>query len=347
MIDGTSLSWTADELLNQLSDQALIWCARQRAVADDSAAYSEYLKQKLRQALGSFPEQSEHLNAALLGSRDYGEFRIEQVQYSTAEGIIVPAMVLIPKQSEGPWPAVLACHGHGSGMRDAAGLSPDGELLEDPGIHNRFAIELVRRGLLVIIPEILGFGARRLKQEIESDPCGDRTSCNTLAAHLLAYGKTLAGYRVFEAMRAIDYLNSRSDVIGDRIGVMGFSGGGLIASIAAAMDERLRAAVLCGYTNTFQGSILAMHHCIDNYLPGILMHAEQPDLIGLIAPRPLFIESGIEDPLFPVAYVREAIKRISETYHDMKAGANFQTELFTGGHQISGRVSIDWLASQL
>lgn len=73
---------------------------------------------------------------------------------------------------------------------------------------------------------------------------------------------------------------------------MGISGGGLVAAFASALDERIKAAVVSGYVNTFEASIMAIRHCIDNYVPGLLQDAEMPDIVGLIAPRPLLIESG-------------------------------------------------------
>ena len=61
---------------------------------------------------------------------------------------------------------------------------------------------------------------------------------------------------------------------------------------SAALEPRIRAAFISGYLNTFRDSIMSLSHCIDNYVPGILNWAEMYDVAGLIAPRPLFAESG-------------------------------------------------------
>jgi predicted esterase len=145
----------------------------------------------------------------------------------------------------------------------------------------------------------------------------------------------------------MDYLMTREEVDPKRIGCMGFSGGGLIASLASALDMRIKATVICAFTSTFRGSLLSMNHCIDNYLPSILPSTDLPELIGLMAPRALFIESGIEDPLFPIASVREAIGILHKIYETEHAGERFITDLFPGKHEISGRQSYDWLAQQL
>ncbi len=57
--------------------------------------------------------------------------------------------------------------------------------------------------------------------------------------------------------------------------------------------------------NTFKDSVMAMPHCIDNFVPGLLDIAELPDILGLIAPRPLLIESGTKDPIFPIVAAKK------------------------------------------
>jgi len=64
------------------------------------------------------------------------------------------------------------------------------------------------------------------------------------------------------------------------------------ALFSAALEPRIRAAMVSGYLNTFRDSVFSLSHCIDNYVPGILNWAEMYDIAGLIAPRPLFAESG-------------------------------------------------------
>ncbi|MNI39502.1 Alpha/beta hydrolase family protein [compost metagenome] len=152
----------------------------------------------------------------------------------------------------------------------------------------------------------------------------------------------MAGYRVFETLRCVDYLLTRDDVDEDRIGCMGISGGGLVSSFAAAIDQRISATVVSGYTNTFQASILSIHHCIDNYIPGLSLVAEMPDLLGLIAPRPLLVEAGTRDPIFPVQASLEAFEKIQSVYQLLKVEQNLELDLFEGPHEISGNVAYDW-----
>jgi dienelactone hydrolase len=334
--------WQPDQYLEelykseQIDDSAAAWHTRKADV-----------RNRLLASLGPMPNTAEPLQPIVLEREEREDHLLERVEFSTAAGLRVPAYVLIPKGLTGRAPAVLAWHGHGYGSREIVGLQPDGTPDDaEPGIHQHFALQLVRRGLIVIAPEIIGFGDRRLAAESRKDP-RKSSSCAALSSRLLLYGRTLAGLRLFEAKRTLDYLLTREDVDPQRIGTMGFSGGGLIASLSSALDERIHATVLCAFTSTFRGSILAMNHCIDNYLPSILPHAELPELIGLIAPRALFVESGTEDTLFPANSVREAVDRLQEIYRAEGSTACLEVDMFPGKHEICGRISYDWLARML
>jgi hypothetical protein len=174
-------------------------------------------------------------------------------------------------------------------------------------------------------------------------------SCFRLSAHLMMAGQPLAGHRVYEMIRVVDekFLQSRSEVLPDQIGCMGISGGGLVTAFSAALDERIRAAVVSGYVNTFYGSILDRNHCFDNYIPRILLESELPDIIGLIAPRPLLIEAGDEDVVFPIQSAREAYSNIQYIYEAAGAVGRLSADFFKGNHEISGLKAYDWLEKQL
>ncbi|WP_461671304.1 acyl-CoA thioester hydrolase/BAAT C-terminal domain-containing protein, partial [Mycobacterium tuberculosis] len=133
---------------------------------------------------------------------------------------------------------------------------------------------LAMEGFIVAAPELIGFGDRRLEEDKAAAPA--KSSCTLLAAHLLMTGRTIAGLRVHETKRVVDYLLERPEVEPGSIGIMGISGGGLVAGFTAALDERITCAVVSGYASLFASSILDRNHCLDNYIPGVLLEAELP-----------------------------------------------------------------------
>lgn len=88
-------------------------------------------------------------------------------------------------------------------------------------------------------------------------------------------------------------------------------------------------------------------HCIDNYLPGVLEYSELPGLLELLAPRPLFIESGQQDPIFPIETVEVAIQYLRQVYAEAGAAEKLGVHLFEGVHEVNGSQAYPWLIEAL
>jgi dienelactone hydrolase len=335
--------WHPDPYLEQLYHSVQ---PKYRFQAGNEAEWGEWrtkLKRQLEEDLGGFPAQPAKLDATVLEETICDGYLRQRVEFTTFAGLRMPAFVLVPADSRGKQlPAVVACHGHGYGSREIVGLTSDGKSNADqPTYQKNFAIELVKRGFVVIVPELLGFGDRRMKDGYEQN---ERNSCHSISTYLLQMGHTMAGHRVYETIRAMDYLLTRDDVDANRIGCMGISGGGTVTTFTSVLDDRVKAVVISGYVNTFKASILSIHHCVDNYVPGLVRHAEMPDIVGLIAPRPLLVEAGTIDPIFPIQAVQEALEQIGRIYRLLGQEDLLDSDIFEGDHRISGRKAYDWLS---
>ena len=244
----------------------------------------------------------------------------------------------------------MAFHGHGYGVKDIVGLWEDGRERYTPdGYHKDFAVALCRRGFAVAAPEISCFGERQTdfsyldgnSGQVAPSTC-DHTS--KLAFHL---GGSALGLRIHDGRRLVDYLLTRGDVDANRLGAMGISGGGMHTFFSTCLDERIRACVVSGYFSTFRDSILAMSHCTCNFVPGLHKFGEMYDLVGLIAPRPMLVEAGSRDPIFPIEAVRRSVARAREVYGVMRYEDQIEVDYFEGRHQISGRRAYDFLWEKL
>lgn len=292
------------------------------------------------------------LDPKKMASDDCGDYIRERYIMNLTPGLQALTYILIPKNNEGAnekngqLPAVLACHGHGYGVKPMLGMHSDGKMREgSPDYHKDFAIELVKRGFVVAAPEIIGFGDSRRLQTIVDTP--DENDCHYISTFLMMFGLTTAGLRVFQARQNIDFLQSLPQVDANRIGVMGISGGGLVASFAAALDERLKVSVISGYANSFKDSILSRRHCVDNYIPGLLQYCEMSDLLRLIAPRPCLLESGKKDRIFPIEAAQKALTDMQRMYQFHNAEDCLAADFFEGGHQIHGKYAYPWLEKWL
>ena len=154
----------------------------------------------------------------------------------------------------------------------------------------------------------------------------------------------MTGFRIFELMAGLNLLQARDDVRPDRLGAAGLSGGCWQSQVLAALDERVRAAILSGFFVTFEQTIWAEDHCICHYPKGIARICEQPDIAALIAPRPIFVEWGTEDTPYPA---EPAFSIAKEAYRLLGAEQNIQIDRYAGGHRFHGEKSITWLVAEL
>ncbi|MEZ4615121.1 MAG: alpha/beta hydrolase family protein [Caldilineaceae bacterium] len=283
---------------------------------------------------------------------DRGEYIRRKIVIATAPGVRMPLYLLIPKSATGPLPVALAYAGHGYGVYDIVGLWDDGEERWEPeGYHRDFGTELCKRGFLVAAPEIAGFGERKTDYSYLNTELGQPipTTCHNAATYAFMLGKSLVGMRVRDGMRLIDYLQTVTEADCSRLGAMGISGGGMLTFFHAAVDERIRATVISGYYSSFRESILAMNHCTCNFVPGLLTLGEMTDLVGLLMPRPMLIETGTYDPIFPVATVRESVARAREIGAILggEPGKVVEVDEFPGRHRINGTRAYDFLWQNL
>jgi dienelactone hydrolase len=322
-----------------------------RAVSEAQALeWQAGTRQALARVLGLTNPDGSQLNPQTLEIIDKGDYLREKVLIHTAANSSMPVYVLLPKQAPRPLPVVLAFHGHGYGVKDIVGLWEDGEEREVPdGYHKDFAVELCRAGFAVAAPEIACFGERQTDFSSLNTAMGqsEPTSCEQAAMLALHLGGSVLGMRVQDGIRLVDYLETRSDLDLQRLGAMGISGGGMHTFFSTCLDERIKACVISGYFSTFQDSILAMAHCPCNFVPGLARFGEMYDLVGLIAPRPILVESGSHDPIFPRHAVEKSVERAREVYNVFGSSTEVHTDYFEGRHQISGRKAYHFLHQAL
>ncbi|HLK60961.1 MAG TPA: alpha/beta hydrolase family protein [Chthonomonadaceae bacterium] len=262
-------------------------------------------------------------------------YRREGVVFTTRPGLKAFGWFLVPENCPPNRPAILCLPGHGVGVDGIVGV-------KEEEYHAEFALQCVRRGYPTLALEQIAFGRRRDEQAKEAGL--GTSSCGRDSMAALMLGETMSGWRVWDAMRALDYLETRTEYVDPkRLAVMGISGGGLTALFTGALDTRVVASVVSGYFNTFASSVLSINHCVDNYVPGLLHLCEMPDLAALVAPRALFAEQGTEDPIFPLAAFEQAMAQARDIYATFGVSERFDTEVFEGGHRFHGKGAFAFL----
>lgn len=316
----------------------------------EARRWQDELTEALIQLLGGFPRVRCDLDSQTISRVSRPGYMLEQIVIQTLPGEYMPVYVLVPDGAPPPYRPVIALHGHGAwGARPLIGETETP--IEDEFVamlNYDYARQLALRGYLVFAPVLRGFGER-----MEDAPWREVhdlarpemwvSSCRYEAVNALMLGQTLLGLRVWDVMRLVDYVQTRPQARSGTLGCVGLSGGGTVGLFTTALEPRITCAVVSGYLNTFRDSILSIEHCFCNFVPGLARDAEMADIAGLIAPRPLLVESGLDDPIYPVAGSRRALRQLQPIYDLWGASDHLDADLFEGAHRWSGAKAYDWL----
>ncbi len=232
------------------------------------------LRQQVRQSAGLWPELARTpLGARVFDRFDGDGFTVEKVVFESAPGLRVTGSLYRPIGSGGRRPAILSPHGHWSKGR----LNH-----EEAGSIPARCITLARLGAIVFAYDMLGYNdsGRQISH-------GD-AALTSPENELWSLGPF--ALQTWNSIRALDFLQSLSDVDPDRLGVTGASGGGTQTFILAAVDDRIQAACPVNMvSHTMQGG------CPCENAPGLRLDANNMDIAALFAPKPMLMISASGD----------------------------------------------------
>ena len=306
----------------------------------EAEIWQEKARPKLQQLIGDFPDLGGPVPSRLIEERRFSGYTRRLLELELRPGLLAIAYYLVPDGCSGRYPAVLAVPGHSRSVDElVGGTNGEGDPLD-------YALQCARAGLVTLALEQMAFGYRRDAASIAQSPDGG-TACQVPSGAALLLGRTMLGYRVFDARRALDWLAAQPEVDPSRIGMTGISGGGTVTFYTGCLDTRLKAVLVSGYFNTYRGSVYSIWHCIDNFIPGVLRWFEMPDLAGLLAPRYAFFKQGADDPIFPLATFREAVEKAERIYSVFGVPERIGSHVFPGGHEWNGSQGVPWLANVL
>jgi cephalosporin-C deacetylase-like acetyl esterase len=269
---------------------------------DDWKAKRSSFRRELLYMLGLDPlPKRTPLRAEVKGTLERAEYRVEKVVYQSLPGLYVTGNFYLPKKPAPPLPAILYVCGHSPHPLGAKWSYQDR------------AAWFAEHGYACLILDTLEFG----------EVPGIHHGIHDLNLwNWLSLGYTPAGVEVWNAIRGVDYLESRPEIDRSHIGMTGISGGGAVTWFTAAVDERIASAAPVCSTYTFGSQ--AAHWVASGQCDCIYFHntfLEDFPIVGaLIAPRPLCIFSGRKDPDFPPDGYHEVFRRVKRIYN-LYAGA--------------------------
>jgi cephalosporin-C deacetylase-like acetyl esterase len=271
------------------------------------------------------------LNARVTGTIARPGYRIEKVVFESRPQLYVTANLYVPT-GPGRHPAILGPLGH----------SVNGKAW--PSYQKLFS-NLARKGYVVLAYDPFGQGER-----IEypgsrpgQSALGGGTSEHEYAGRrLILLGANFGLFRAWDGIRGIDYLLTRAEVDPERIGCCGQSGGGTLTQFLAALDSRIRVAVVSmGNTeNLAQADVEPPGSADDaeqNIVPALSRGIDRADLLYAFAPKPLLMGITLHDAghTYSPEYVsgsRDLLDEYKRAYGLFDAGDRVALQATTVSH---------------
>ncbi len=226
---------------------------------------------KLQEYFGDFPERTP-LNAKTVGKLEHPRYRVEKVIFESQPRYYVTANLYVPKDRKFPLPGVVFPCGH----------YPPAKAWES---FQKACQGLVLKGYVVLIFDPMGQGERSEYFDAKTHKdlileCVDQHHYVGRPAFLT--GWTLSGLRTWDCIRAVDYLVSRAEVDQNKLAAIGCSGGGQMALLITAVDERIKVCAASHPGGSMEQSFLTGQTLTER------------EIFSLIPPRPVRIIVGSE-----------------------------------------------------
>ncbi len=243
-------------------------------------------------------------------------------------------------------PAILCCHGHGPfGKEPVMGNDSSPELKKDIEKSNyNYGHQMAKAGYVTYAIDWIGFSDRIDK----SKKLDGNHWCNRYYLNATMLGMTVLSINVAHGKAVTDFVSSLDYVDENRLGVMGLSGGGTMALWMSLSDKRFSATEIICYSHLWeQFGFTDYNYCGMQVAPKLFKLVNLPELQGLLAPRPLLIDIGINDSCFNIEGAMPCYERLKEIYNAADGSDNLELDLSASGHAWGGNKSIDFFKKYL
>ena len=284
-------------------------------------------RQQLFEMLGLDPlPPKTDLKATVTGTLDHPDFTVEKLHFQSRPGLYVTANVYVPKKLSAPAPAILYVCGH-------AVVKTNGVSYGNKVGYQHWGAWFARNGYVCMVVDTVQLG------EIEGIHHGTH---NKDMWWWNSRGYSSAAAEAWNCIRALDYLQSRKDVDGERIGVTGRSGGGAYSWWIAALDERIKVACPTAGIVDLQSHVV--DGCVEGHCDCMFMvntyRWDYAQVAALMAPRPLLIVNTDKDTIFPLDGVVRLHERVRGIYDLHNAPEKLGLILTEGPHKDTQELQV-------
>jgi len=277
-------------------------------------------RKELYSLLGDLPDRNRPISAKVVSRKECPTYSLEKIVFDFNGLEPVPGYFVKPKAAKARLPAVLYNHAHGGEYA----IGKEEFINGRPGIESPpYAEVLAGLGFAGLCIDSWVFGERSGRTE------------SSVFKKMLWEGRVLWGMMVYDHLCALDYLCSRRDVDGGRVGTLGLSMGSTMAWWLAALDTRVKVCVdICCLTD-YQALIETNGldgHGIYYYVPSLLKHFTAAQINALIAPRHHLSLAGDGDALTPSAGLDRIDSELKKAYAELGHPEAWRLVRYGTGH---------------
>lgn len=279
----------------------------------DAEAYVQSVQQRIRDCFGPLPEKTP-LNAKVTKTLQRDGYRIECILFESRPNYFVTGNLYLPEGRKQPLPGVIGVCGH---SRKAKAET----------VYQSFAQGLARQGMACFLIDPVGQGERfqYLNEKLGSRLGGGVTEHNQMGAAQALVGEFLGTWITWDAMRALDYLLTRSEIDPQHLGVTGNSGGGTQTTWLCGLEPRFTMAAPSCFITTFRRDAEnELPQDMEQCPPGVLAHdLDHCDFLAAMAPKPVIIMAQEKD-YFDARGSAETYERLKKLYTLLGKPENIQ-----------------------
>lgn len=301
----------------------------QRIHRENWGDLQEAWRGELQEMLGLKPwPQKGSLEAKITSKHEGDGYLVENLHFQPSPKLYVGANLYLPvgeKPASG-WPAVLYVCGH-------ARVDEFGRLAGNKTSYQHHGIWFARHGIACLIIDTIQLGEFQ----------GEHHGTYKLGRwDWISKGYTPAGVEAWSSIRAVDYLQSRSEIDPERIGITGRSGGGAYSWFAAALDPRIKVAVPVAGITDLRNHVLdgcVEGHCDCMYMVNTFRW-DYGKLAALIAPRPLLLTNTDSDSIFPLDGVMRIHRQLESLYRRVGQPTDYGILIGPGPHKDTQELQV-------
>ncbi len=329
-------------LLTQIRAQREAWREdyKQRTTPEAIRAHQQQMKRQFLAAIGGLPERTP-LNPQIVETIERPGFRIQKILFESQPNHHVTALLFLPDEQQfpPPYPGIIVPCGH----------STEGKANEG---YQKGAALAALNGMAAMVFDPIGQGERM--QMVDDD---GKHKFVGVHEHLMVgvgsilLGENTARFEIADGIRALDYLQSRDDIMADKLGCMGNSGGGTQTAYLMALDDRIHAAAPSCYLTHLTKLIetIGAQDAEQNIFGQLAFGMDHPDYIIMRAPRPTLICAAKQD-FFDIEGTRETYqdaKGVYELFDKPEQVDIVEVDAKHGWHQPLREASVRWMAKWL